>query len=40
MKIYLDVHKEKGIKYIEDEYSSADIIGIGNLDKELARLDM
>ena len=26
MKIYLDVHKEKGIKYIEDEYSSADII--------------
>ena len=27
MKIYLDVHKEKGIKYIEDEYSSADIYG-------------
>lgn len=26
MEIYLDVHKEKGIKYIEDEYSSADII--------------
>lgn len=26
MKIYLDVHKEKGIKYIEDEYSSADIV--------------
>ncbi len=26
MKIYLDVHKEKGTKYIEDEYSSADII--------------
>ena len=26
MKVYLDVHKEKGIKYIEDVYSSADII--------------
>ena len=26
MKIYLDVYKEKGVKYIEDEYSSADII--------------
>lgn len=26
MKIYLDKHKEKGIKYIEDEYSSSDII--------------
>lgn len=25
-KIYLDVHKEKDIKYIEDEYSSADIV--------------
>ena len=26
MKIYLDVHKEKGVRYIEDEYSSADIV--------------
>lgn len=26
MKIYLDVHKEKGVKYIEDIYSSSDII--------------
>ena len=26
MKIYLDVHKEKGVKYIEDEYSSSDIV--------------
>ena len=25
MKVYLDVHREKGVKYIEDEYSSADI---------------
>ena len=29
MIIYLDVHKEKGVKYIEDEYSSADIIKMG-----------
>lgn len=26
MKIYMDVHKEKGVRYIEDEYSSADIV--------------
>lgn len=26
MKIYLDIHKKKGIKYIEDVYSSADIV--------------
>lgn len=26
MKVYLDVHKEKGVRYIEDEYSSAGII--------------
>ena len=26
MKIYLDVHKEKSAKYIEDIYSSSDII--------------
>lgn len=26
MKIYIDVHKEKDVKYIEDEYSSADIV--------------
>jgi len=26
MKIYLDIHKEKGVRYIEDEYSSADIV--------------
>ena len=26
MKIYLDIYREKGIKYIEDEYSSVDII--------------
>lgn len=26
MKIYIDIHKEKSVKYIEDVYSSADIV--------------
>lgn len=26
MKVYLDVHRKKGIKYVEDYYSSSEII--------------